>query len=228
MTTVIVVCEGRTEVAFVKELLQPRLAHAGIYMEPRLISTSSQARGGALDGQRVRRYLRNTLRERRDTCVTTFFDLYGLPANFPGRSDAPSPGDPLDRARHIETELHRQVVHDAGCRPERFVPHVQPHEFEALLFSDVTAFEKAEPSWRTWTAKLAEARMQAGSPEHINDGPDTHPSARLRQLSPEYKKVAHGVAVSSCIGLHRIRAECRHFDRWLTCIEGLPALASMA
>ena len=94
-----------------------------------------------LDIQRVRRYLRNTLRERRDTCVTTFFDLYGLPANFPGCSDAPSPGDPLNRARHIEAELHRQVVHDAGCRPERFVPHVQPHEFEALLFSDVKAFE---------------------------------------------------------------------------------------
>ena len=99
MTTVIVVCEGRTEAAFVENLLQPPLAHGGIYMEPRLISTSSQARGGALDVQRVRRYLRNTLRERRDTCVTTFFDLYGLPANFPGHSDAPSPGDPPNRAK---------------------------------------------------------------------------------------------------------------------------------
>ena len=228
MMTVIVVCEGRTEAAFVRELLQPRLAHDGIYMEPRLISTSSQASGGALNIQWVRRYLRNTLRERRDTCVTTFFDLYGLPANFPGYSDASSHGDPLERARHIETELHRLVVHDAGCRPERFVPHVQPHEFEALLFSDITAFERAEPLWRTWTARLAEGRMQVGSPEHIDDGPDTHPSARLRQLRPEYKKVAHGVAVSSRIGLNRIRAECRHFDRWLTCIEGLPVLAPCA
>ena len=60
------------------------------------------------------------------------------------------------------------------------------------------------------------------------ENPDTHPSARLRQLKPEYKKVAHGVAVTTCAGLHRIRAECRHFDRWLTCIEGLPAVASMA
>ena len=228
MTTVIVVCEGRTEAAFVREILQPQLAHDGIYMEPRLISTSSQARGGALDIQRVRRYLRNTLRERRDTCVTTFFDLYGLPANFPGRSDAHSPGDPLERAKHIEIELHRQVVHDAGCRPERFLPHVQPHEFEALLFSDVAAFEKADSSWQVWTARFAEARMQAGSPEHINDGPDTHPSARLRQLRPKYKKVAHGVAVASRIGLHRIRAECRHFNDWLTRIEALPALASCA
>lgn len=99
MTTVIVVCEGRTEAAFVREILQPQLAHDGIYMEPRLISTSSQAWGGALNIQRVRRYLRNTLRERRDTCVTTFFDLYGLPVNFPGRSDAHSPGDPLNRAK---------------------------------------------------------------------------------------------------------------------------------
>ena len=29
MTTVIVVCEGRTEAAFVEKLLQPRLAHDG-------------------------------------------------------------------------------------------------------------------------------------------------------------------------------------------------------
>ena len=32
MTTVIVVCEGRTEAAFVENLLQPPLAHGGIYV----------------------------------------------------------------------------------------------------------------------------------------------------------------------------------------------------
>ena len=44
--------------------------------------------------QRVLLFLRNTLRERNDTHVTTFFDLYGLAPDFPGvaGSDAGSPG----------------------------------------------------------------------------------------------------------------------------------------
>ena len=38
------------------------------------------------------------------------------------------------------------------------------------------------------------------------------------------KKVLHGQAVSSRIGLGRIRAECRHFHNWLKRLESLPPL----
>ncbi len=31
--------------------------------------------------QRILRFLRDTLRQQRDTYVTTFFDLYGLPSD---------------------------------------------------------------------------------------------------------------------------------------------------
>ena len=63
----------------------------------------------------------------------------------------------------------------------------------------------------------------APSPEHINDGIDTHPSARLQAL-PGYKKPVHGVLLAKRIGLGLIRAECRHFDGWLAklgCLEPL-------
>ena len=226
MTTVIVICEGQTELAFVRTLLQPHLAHEGIYMEPRLISTSRKAKGGALEGQRVRRYSCNVLKERKDTYVTTFFDMYGLPMSFPGHADVPSLADPLDRAMHIETAFHKEVIREVNCRHDRFLPHIQPYEFEALLFSDIEAIEKAVPSWRKSAAWLAEARHGFISPEHINDGLHTHPSARLKQLRPKFKKVAHGVAISSHIGLRRMRAECRHFDRWLNGIEALAVPAS--
>lgn len=221
MTTVIVICEGQTEFAFVRTLLQPHLAHEGIYMEPRLISTSRKAKGGALEGQRVRRYFRNTLKERMDTYVTTFFDMYGLPVSFPGYEDTSSVNDPLDRAVRIEAALHQEIVREVNCRHDRFLPHIQPYEFEALLFSDIAVIEKVVPAWRksaTWLAKALDGYI---SPEHINDGPDTHPSARLKRLRPKFRKVAHGVAISSHIGLRRIRAECRHFDRWLDGIEAL-------
>ena len=221
MTTVIAICEGQTEFAFVRTLLQPYLVHEGISMEPRLISTSRKAKGGALDGQRVQRYFRNTLKERKDTYVTTFFDMYGLPVSFPGYADASSVNDPLDQAVRIEAALHTEVVREVNCRHDRFLPHIQPHEFEALLFSDIAAIEKVVPSWRKSAAWLAETCDRFISPEHINDGPDTHPSARLKRLRPKFRKVAHGVAISSQIGLRRIRAERRHFDRWLDGIEAL-------
>ena len=189
-----------------------------VTVEPRLIPTSPEGRGGALSSQRVVRFLRKTLRERQDTHVSTFFDLYGLPADFPGLAGAPS--DPVARAEAIEAALHGEVVRAARCRPDRFVPHIQPYEFEALLFSEVSRFTEEEPAWAQWVGQLAEARRQASSPEHINDGQNTHPSARLLQL-PGYRKVQHGLAVSARIGLDRIRAECRHFGAWLSRIETL-------
>lgn len=53
--------------------------------------------------------------------------------------------------------------------------------------------------------------------------PNTHPSARLLQLlRPRYDKALHGSAVSARIGLGLMRAECRHFDKWLSRVESLP------
>ena len=203
------------------QILGPELADSNVFVEARLIPTSAKGKGGALSGQRVLRFLRNTLRQRRDTHVTTFFDLYGLPPDFPG--PAGSPPDPLDRAAAIEASLHEEVVRVARCRPDRFLPHIQPYEFEALLFSDTSHFAREQPEWEQGADELAEARRGAASPEHINDGPDTHPSARLDRLAG-YQKVRHGTALAQRIGLDRIRDECRHFAGWLSRLESLPAL----
>ena len=71
-------------------------------------------------------------------------------------------------------------------------------------------------------AERGHVRASAASPEHINDGRDAHPSARLRALL--HGKVLHGRAVSALIGVERIRAECRHFGDWLQRLESLPPL----
>ena len=202
-------------------MLSPELADSSVFVEARLIPTSPEGRGGALARQRVLRFLRDTLRQRRDTHVTTFFDLYGLPSDFPGVSATAS--DPLDRASAIEASLHEEVVRTARCRPDRFVAHIQPYEFEALLFSDTSQFEREQSEWARWAAELAAARRRAPSPEHIDDGPDTHPSALLERLAG-YHKVRHGPALAARIGLDRIRAECRHFAAWFSRLESLPAL----
>lgn len=224
MTDVVVVCEGQTEESFVRELLAPDLGKRSVFLQPRLISTSPGAKGGALTGQRVLRFLRNTLRERSDVYATTFFDLYGLPADFPGVRDAKARTDMADRAEAVERALHAEAVRLAECRPERFFPHIQPCEFEALLFSDTICFAEEDPKWRNAALALQQARVAAGGPERVNDGPNTHPSARLENiLRPRYGKVRHGLAVSARIGLERMRAECPRCDRWIAHMESLAA-----
>lgn len=222
---VIIVCEGPTEERFVWEVLAPNFWPRNQNLRPRLISTSRYSRGGALSRDRILHYLRNTLRERGDNYVTTFFDLYGLKQDFPGVTEAASVRDPIVRAVSIEARFAEAVVRDSQCRSDRFVPHIQPYEFEALLFSDVNRFPEVQREWRAYLASLEFARNSANSPEYINDGYETHPSARLKSLlRPRYEKVLHGTAITSRIGLDRIRAECVHFSNWLSRMESLSPL----
>ncbi len=221
----IVVGEGQTEETFAGTVLRPHLDTYGIRVEPRQIPTSQQGRGGALSTDRVVRALSYTLREGGGTYVTTLFDLYKLDPDFPGVEAARKRKDPLQKCAAIEGALSEAVIGFSKCRPDRFLPHIQPHEFEALLFSDVTSFASVQPEWKRFVDELRQVRNKAATPEHINDGPKTHPSAHLEALhDPQYKKPLHGSRVAASIGLTRIRQECRHFDAWLTRLETLPPL----
>ena len=225
MKKIIIACEGQTEEAFVKRLLYYELLPKEVIAEPRLIPTSPRGKGGALTRQRVLRFLRNTLREQKNTYVTTFFDLFALPKDFPGLKDISATTNPLDRATIIESAFRNVVVSEVRCRSERFFPHIQPYEFEALLFSDTSGFAEAEPAWEAFVGKLLSIRESSKSPEYINDGNNSHPSARLRDLlRPRYNKVIHGTKVSAEIGIRCMRSECQHFDGWLKRIENLPEL----
>lgn len=226
MTDVIVVGEGQTEETFVREVLRPELVPRRIYLEGQLIETSKTGQGGALSPQRVLRHLRNVLRQRRRAYVTTFFDLYGLDADFPGRREAAKIADPVARAQAIEVVFGHAVVAEAECMPQRFLPHIQPYEFEALLFSDLSRLPEIQPEWAQYAPILSAGCSGAETPEHINDGQDTHPSARLEnRLRPRYRKPLHGSALAARIGLDHIRARCVHFSAWLSRIEALQPLA---
>jgi len=225
MKKIIIACEGQTEEAFVNGLLYDEFWPKGVFVEPRLISTSPRRKGGALSRQRVLRFLQRVLLEQNDTYVTTFFDMFSLPKDFPGLKDISATTNPLDRATRIESAFHNAVVRGIECRSERFFPHIQPYEFEALLFSDTSGFAEAEPAWEAFVGKLLSIRESSISPEYINDGNNSHPSARLRDLlRPRYKKVIHGTKVSAEIGIRCMRSECQHFDGWLKRIENLPEL----
>ena len=156
MNRVVVVCEGDTEEEFVRDVLAPGFYGVGLYLEPQMVETSPGYRGGALNYDRVKPHLRNTLRQKSAPVVTTLFDLYKLDKRFPGFEQSRALPDLGQRLDVLRRELHADVVAAAGCQPGRFIPYIQPYEFEALLFSDVPALTRVEPGWLAQIRELAQ------------------------------------------------------------------------
>ena len=223
MKRVCIVCEGQTEETFVRDVLAPAFYHLNLNLIPEMVETSPGHKGGALKYDRVKRHLRNTLRQSSAPVVTTLFDLYRLDSDFPSFAASQAQPDLSRRLNVLKQALHADVVAEAGCQPERFIPYIQPYEFEALLFSDVPTLTRIEPGWQSATAALAAARAVAESPEHINDRPETKPAAHLeRELNnPSYRKRRHGPIAAQKIGLAKIEAECAFFAAWLAQIREL-------
>jgi len=149
-------------------------------------------------------------------------DFYGLGAEFP---DTPVPPNLSNIARvtHIEQAIKADICAlMPGLRPDlRFLPYIQLHEYEGLLFSDPPAFAAAigQP---TLTGVFQAVRDGFPTPEDINDDPTLAPSKRVLQACRSYRKVLHGTIAARAIGIEAMRRECPHFNQW---VENLQALA---
>ena len=217
---IVALVEGKTEGIFISKLLAPHLTRLNVYMTPIIISKPGE-KGGDVRFGRVKNDIGLHLKQRTGTYLTLFMDYYGLKTDWPGLDDARKRPCAKDRAEAVN-----RATQDAVCRlfPERraerrFIPYVAMHEFEALLFS---APEILASRLQVKPALIANIVAKCGSPEEIDDSPDTAPSKRLIQLSNGFRKTTTGIAVAEDIGLSAIRARCPLFDEWLTAIERLP------
>jgi hypothetical protein len=224
MVEVIVLVEGQTEEQFIKRLVAPALRHLQIFVKPQLLNTSKDSKGGAISFDRLKFNARNTLRSKPNAILSTLIDLYALDTNFPEFYDAQKMADVYSKVNCLEKAMHRVLSEQIGYRDERFLPYIQPYEFEGLLFSDVTAFADVEPSWSTFVTDMNKIRNAFISPEHINDSYETKPSKRLEKLlQPKYRKTRHGPLVTERISLAVIERECVHFHGWMNGLRGLVA-----
>lgn len=222
MVKIIVIAEGQSEEIFIKNVIAPELKKLSIFAKPILIQTSRDCSGGAITFDRFKVNARNNLRQYDDAYITTFLDLYGLDGNFPGFSSWNVSGDLYAKVRNLESQLHSTIVSFTGCRPDRFIPHIQPHEFEALLFSDVEKLVTLESSWSTSLRQLNKICVDFENPEYINNSYETKPSKRLIEcLRPKYKKTLHSPRGISHISLEIVEGRCPHFSAWMNSLRAL-------
>ena len=231
MTRLLIHVEGQTEAAFVNRVLGSHLSGYGYsVVRARLMGNARQRnrRGGVKPWLVARKGIVNHLRGDPECIASTMVDYYGLPQSgqraWPGRAAASRLAFPK-RASTIEKLLWAEVCDHMGSsfNPDRFVPYVMLHEFEAMLFSDCEAF--ARGIGRSDLAPSFQAiRNGFDNPEEIDDSPVTAPSKRIATLIPGYQKPTQGTLAVQEIGLDTIRAQCPHFREWLERLEGSPAL----
>ena len=220
MIRVHVICEGQTEEMFVKEVLARHFRPMRIQLVPTLIGTQGK-RGGNVTLKRLSFDVCTRLQADRQAYCTTFFDYYGLPDNFPGKYEAGSKTAIREKALCITDALVAHLHHT--LEPDemhRFIPYIQMHEFEALLFSSPAAFARGinRPHLAAYFQKI---RDSFATPEDINDSPVTAPSKRVTKIIRSYEKPLNGTLGAMAIGLDIIRKECVLFDEWISALESL-------
>ncbi len=218
MNRVLISVEGQTEETFVRELLSRRLWNCNVDPIPVVVSTKivkqgNKFKGGMTSYAQARNDIQRLLRDTNAVAVTTMYDLYKLPTDFPGYSTKPA-GNCYNKVAYLESEFQKEISNS------RFRPYLQVHEFEALLFVNPEATARMFPEVNR-LPELAAIKRGFNSPEEINDGSTTAPSKRILQLFPNYEKPLYGALVAIDTGLDRIRVECRHFNEWLIWLEGL-------
>lgn len=220
------VVEGQTEETFVRQVVGPHLAGLDVVCAARCVRTGKQRhkvfKGGVLSFAQCREDVRDWMKQERgeDVRFTTMLDLYALPGDFPGYAEAAAlkqTQGPYEQAQLLENSF-AEAVGDP-----RFIPYIQVHEFEALLFADVARLTARFPQSGQQIDELRTVAEQFETPEHIDDGADTAPSKRILQALPRYSKTTDGPEIARAAGIHTLRARCPHFNDWLARLEALGA-----
>ena len=136
MKRIIIICEGETEQAFCKTTLAPYLIANGVSMDAPLIKSS---RGGIVKWSKLKDQIGRHLKEDTTAIVTTLIDYYGLYSKyeFPNWDRAEAEPDKCNRMNIIEAGMKSQI--DSSMN-HRFIPYIQLHEFEGLLFNEESIF----------------------------------------------------------------------------------------
>jgi hypothetical protein len=147
--------------------------------------------------------------------IILLLDYYGLNHTFID-SEVSSIVNVYDKINHIQRKLENDID------DKRFKFHLQLHEYEALLFSDVDilgAYFEGQNQDQLYSI----IQQFDNQPEKINNHIKTAPSKRIKQLfGKSFSKNIAGVTIAQQIGIPRIREKCPHFNSLCNLIDQLP------
>ena len=212
MKRLIIIGEGQTEQAFCHDVLQPHFITKGISIQN---PTIKKSRGGIINWNDLKMEIQNYFQSDPTILVTLLIDYYGIHSKhgFPKWDHSLNIADKNVRMDFLEQAMLDEI--DDRFQ-HRFIPYIQLHEFEGLLFSSQRVFDdNFEDHEFDDYPYLEETFEQFDNPEMINDGKATAPSKRFERIIIGYQKTVHGPLLAEEIGLSRIREKCPRFNHWI-------------
>ena len=217
MKRLVFIVEGETEEAFVNTILRPYFQGCGLY-NPVQCFKIKHTQGGMHKYSYVRNDVLNTIYEH-DVIVTTMFDLYALPHSFPGYEESQTIEDHLKRVVFLEAKMKEDLELNQNRQFNNYIPYIQLHEFEALVFSSASGFEALFEDNEMNYKGIRDVIETFPNPEDINDSPETAPSKRMQKLIQGYNKVAYGISLIEYTGIDIILRKCPHFREWIEMLK---------
>ncbi|MGK0441868.1 MAG: hypothetical protein ACJA0N_001672 [Pseudohongiellaceae bacterium] len=196
MLRIAVSVEGATEREFVSQVLKPHFESRDMFLQPIDIK-------GNVSLDKIQHELKGLLYGFDYT--TTLYDYYGFKCRE-GRS-----------VGQLEKAITSLVPDN---KKEFFIPYLQLHEFEALLFSSPTVMagyfgdNNKKPD-------IERIVRDCGGPEAINSSYDTCPNRRISGLFPGFDKKLDGPEICKIATLPVLRWACPRFDQWVARLESI-------
>ena len=215
MRRVIILCEGQAEEQFVNRILSPYFVSQNIFTTPVILPTKryvsgGRERGGVSSYAKIANELR-LLCSDKNAYITTMLDYFRLPSDTPSMNHQRT--DTYQHVAEIEAAIDEDI-HCQNCHANLIV-----HEYEALLFSEPSAFACIADN--VAVRRITEIRASFGTPEDINSSPEAAPSKRILQIKPDYRKVTQGIEIAELIGINKIIASCPQFAEWISKIKSV-------
>ncbi|MBI4388993.1 MAG: DUF4276 family protein [Nitrospinae bacterium] len=185
MSRVLILVEGQTERAIVQNVFAPILSIKGIYLYPKVVGKPGH-KGGGKKFSSILHELTALLRQEPGSIVSTIFDYYALPNDWPGVSEACKSNEPHQIIESATLDAVKQTMGDS-FNAKRFIPYIQMHEIEALLFAGPEKMAQVfeDPLLAQKFESIVE---QCDGCEKINKNPATAPSKRIKDIFPGYIK----------------------------------------
>ena len=186
MKRLVIIVEGYTEYYFVTRILKKHLPHLHI--------EAINLQGGNISVELVINSVKKVISN--FDYVTTLIDYYGF--NNPNQTSS---------ADELENQMSASIAKDS------FLPYLQQHEFEALLFANKQMIEEKLGSNN-------QIQKITSPPEEINH--DNPPSKRLLNIFPQFIKTSDGIAILESTDWNLLRKQCPRFSHWIQKLENLP------
>lgn len=218
MKRINIICEGPTEKEFCSRILSPHFIPKDVHLYATLIAKSN---GGIVKWNSLKKQIESQLKQDPTTYVSLLIDYYGITEKhgFPGWAESLTKVNKNERIAFLEQKMQESI--DEKLR-HRFLPYIQLHEFEGLLFNNIAVFRQQFTTEElVGINELQTTLDNFPNPELINNTPENAPSYRLKRTIKGYSKVTNGNMLAEAIGLANIRSKCPRFNAWLNKIESI-------